>query len=177
MIEFRTGNLFDAESEVEALTNAVNTDGYMGKGIALEFKRHFPADYFKHYQQAVASGNIDVGNLLVWGVTSLRLDSPLRFVISFPTKKTWRARSRIEWIDQGLTDLRRVIEEREIRSIAIPALGCGHGGLSWSAVAALIDQKLKNVDAKILVYGPPLPESFWAVDRAQETSGRDGGVI
>ena len=105
-IEYSTGNLFEAEAEVEALVNTVNTEGFMGKGIAAEFKRRFPRAYFEHYEAAAKRGELDVGTVLTWEITEPQLGSTLRYIVDFPTKRKWRARARIEWIEQGLDALK-----------------------------------------------------------------------
>ncbi len=147
MIEQARGNLLEAE--VEALVNTVNTVGAMGKGIALQFKRAFP-EMFRDYSQAVARGEVEIGRMHVWCNTL----APPRFIINFPTKQHWRQPSRLEYIEKGLNDLVRVIQEQGIRSIAVPPLGCGLGGLSWQQVEPLIHAHLAQVDALVVVYPP-----------------------
>jgi O-acetyl-ADP-ribose deacetylase (regulator of RNase III) len=136
-IERGTGNLLEAE--VDALVNTVNTEGIMGKGIALQFKRAFPEN-FREYERACKAGDVVPGQMHIVP----RLSSP-RFIINFPTKKTWRADSKIEYIRDGLEDLVAQVDRLGISSIAIPPLGCGHGGLDWTAVKPLI---LKAFDAR-----------------------------
>src|SRR6185295_17892387 len=114
MMHFTQGNLLDAK--VEAVVNTVNTVGVMGKGIALMFKEKFP-DNYKAYAAACKRGDIQVGRMFV--TESLELSGP-RWVINFPTKKHWRNPSKLEWIIDGLNDLRKVITQKGIRSIAIP---------------------------------------------------------
>lgn len=159
MIEFRPGSIFEAEGEVEALANPVNTDGFMGKGLALEFKRRFPASYFEHYQQAAERGEIAVGKVGVWELDRPTLGSPLRFIIDFPTKKHWRGRSQLKWVEAGLRDLRRVLDTHGIASIALPALGCGNGGLEWEQVRELIEREFASVEARVVVFVPAAASS------------------
>ena len=139
MITRGTGNLLLAD--VDALVNAVNTVGVMGKGIALQFKRAFPAN-FEDYKTACDRGDITVGRMHVHAVE--QLDGP-RFIVNFPTKRHWRAPSRIEDIASGLVALRDEIVERGIKSIAVPPLGCGNGGLPWPEVEPLIRQALGTI--------------------------------
>jgi len=149
MIRFTQGNLLDAE--VDAVVNTVNTVGVMGKGIALMFKERYP-DNFKAYESASKRGEIRVGHMFV--TASAELSGP-QWIINFPTKKHWLHPSRIEWIVEGLKDLRKVIEERNIRSVAIPPLGSGNGGLDWSDVRPLIEAELSNMeDVNVVVYEP-----------------------
>ena len=136
MITFHKGNLLDAP--VDALVNTVNTVGVMGKGIALMFKEAFPEN-FRAYVDACKRKEIRVGHMFV--TESSRFDGP-RWIINFPSKKHWRQPSRLEWITEGLTDLRRVIAEKGIQSIALPPLGCGNGGLEWSTVRPEIERAL-----------------------------------
>lgn len=133
MIEFTKGNLLEAD--VEAVINTVNTVGVMGKGIALMFKERFPEN-FKAYAAACQAGEVRVGELFV--TAGVELGGP-RWIINFPTKQHWRNPTQKKWVEEGLDALRDFILEHEIRSIAIPPLGCGNGGLSWSDVRPLIE--------------------------------------
>ncbi len=149
MIREAHGNLLTAD--VEALVNTVNTVGVMGKGIALQFKRAYPA-MFKAYERAAKKGAVRLGQMDVHQTGSL---SGPQFIINFPTKKHWRGRSRIEDIRDGLADLVRVVDTLGIKSIAVPPLGCGNGGLQWREVEPLITgafSQLPEVDT--LVYPP-----------------------
>ena len=147
MIRFTKGNLLN--SGAEALVNAVNTDGVMGKGIALMFKRAFPENYFS-YRAACKKGEVRMGRMFVF-----ERDDMVRpkWIITFATKKHWRNPSRLAWIREGLQDLRRVTGEREIRSLAIPALGAGLGGLVWGNVCCEIEQAFADVeDVEVIIY-------------------------
>ncbi len=149
MIREAHGNLLDAD--VEALVNTVNTVGVMGKGIALQFKRAYP-DIFKAYERSAKKSEVRLGQMDVHPTGAL---SGPRYVINFPTKKHWRARSRLDDIRTGLVDLVRVVDTLGIKSIAVPPLGCGNGGLDWSDVEPLISaafDALPEVD--VLVYPP-----------------------
>ena len=141
MMNEGTGDLLKADAE--ALVNTVNTVGVMGKGIALQFKRAFP-DNYKAYVVACKAGDVQVGQMFV--VPNTTLDGP-RWLINFPTKRHWKGKSRIEWIEAGLDDLAATIQRLEIRSIAIPPLGAGNGGSSiWGQVRSLIIDKLSSID-------------------------------
>ena len=149
MIRYTTGNLLEAD--VDALVNAVNTVGVMGKGIALMFKKAFPAN-FKEYQAACKAGEVKVGRMFVTERPGLMGS---RWVINFPTKQHWRGKTRLEWIDKGLVDLKRVILEKSIRSIAIPPLGSGNGGLDWSVVKPRIESALSPLEGvDVLIFEP-----------------------
>ena len=148
MIRFTKGNLL--ESEAEALVNTVNTVGVMGKGVALMFKEAFPENY-RAYRAACKKGEVTVGHMFVYARDAVV--GP-RWIINFPTKKHWRYPSRMEWIQDGLDDLLRVVKEYGIRSVAIPPLGAGNGGLLWADVRREIEAMLCDTDADIIVYEP-----------------------
>jgi O-acetyl-ADP-ribose deacetylase (regulator of RNase III)/uncharacterized protein YwgA len=139
MITRGTGNLLIAD--VDALVNTVNTVGVMGKGIALQFKRAFPTNY-ADYQKACELGEVTVGRMHVHELP--QLGGP-RFIVNFPTKRHWRSPSRLEDVAAGLTALRDEIVERGIKSIAVPPLGCGNGGLDWADVKPMITQILGTI--------------------------------
>ena len=128
MIHYTEGNLLDAS--VDALVNTVNEVGVMGKGVALMFRERFPASS-EQYQRAAKKGDVHVGQVYV--TESDSLVGP-RWIIHFPTKKHWRHPSRVSWIHDGLRDLIRELHRRSIESVALPALGCGNGGLDWHVV-------------------------------------------
>jgi O-acetyl-ADP-ribose deacetylase (regulator of RNase III)/uncharacterized protein YwgA len=149
MIKYITGDIL--ESEAQALVNTVNTVGVMGKGIALQFKKAFPHN-FKAYSEACKKGEIAIGKSLI--IKDISLNTGEKIIINFPTKKDWRKPSEYSFIAEGLDDLVKVLEEYQIRSIAIPPLGAGNGGLEWEKVKKMIEQKLAKLDTEILVYEP-----------------------
>lgn len=149
MIKLTSGNLLTAK--VDALVNTVNTEGAMGKGIALQFKQAFPKMY-DEYLAACKAGQVHLGRMHVVDLGGL-VGGP-RWIINFPTKKHWRARSRIADIESGLRDLVAVVERLGIRSIAVPPLGCGHGGLDWADVRPRIETAFANVAVDVLLYAP-----------------------
>lgn len=149
MIHYTQGNLLEAD--VEALVNTVNTVGVMGKGIALMFKERFPKN-MDAYAQACKKGEVVTGKMFVTATNELV--GP-QWVVNFPTKQHWRSKSRMEWIEEGLQDLRRFINEKKIKSIAIPPLGSGHGGLDWQDVKPKIIDALRDIEGvDIWVYEP-----------------------
>ena len=143
-----TGNLLEAD--VDALVNTVNTVGVMGKGIALQFKNVFPAN-FKAYERACRDRQVRLGKMFVFDAGQLLKP---RWIINFPTKGHWRSSSNLADVASGLDDLRRVITELGIKSIAVPPLGCGNGGLEWADVRPLVEAKLADLDIEVLVFVP-----------------------
>jgi O-acetyl-ADP-ribose deacetylase (regulator of RNase III) len=158
-IERGHGNLLTAE--FDALVNPVNTVGVMGKGLALQFKKAFP-DAFTSYERACRRGELAPGRVHV-----VERDAPPRFIINFPTKEHWRSPSRLEYVQDGLQDLVATVKARGIRSIAIPPLGCGNGGLDWSAVKPLIVQAFESLaEVRVVLYEPgDAPRAEAVIDR------------
>ena len=130
MIEFKTGDIL--AEEVEALVNSVNCVGVMGRGIALQFKNAFP-DNFKAYAAACEREEVRPGHMFVYATGDL---TGPRYIINFPTKRHWRGKSRMEDIDSGLAALAQEIKERNIRSIALPPLASGLGGVGVAGGAS-----------------------------------------
>lgn len=143
MIRWVRGNLFD--SKAEALVNTVNCVGIMGKGIAYQFKRAYP-DMFKDYERRCRAGQVRLGQVTEYPVGDGRL------IINFPTKDHWKAHSRLEDIQAGLLSLRVLIQEHSIKSVALPPLGCGNGGLHWPDVRQQIEDVL-GVLTDVLIEG------------------------
>lgn len=149
MITLAQGNLLEAD--VEALVNTVNCVGVMGKGIALQFKQAFPTN-FKAYAKACKAGEVQLGAMFVFATGSLH--NP-HFLVNFPTKQDWRSTSRIEDIRSGLQSLVEEIRTRRIRSIAVPPLGCGNGGLDWRDVRPLIESAFESLpEVDVRLYAP-----------------------
>ena len=143
-LDFKSGDLFD--SKCDALVNTVNCVGVMGAGIALSFKKRFP-EMFKEYQIWCRRKRREPGDIFVWS------NGDLPVVINLATKDHWRAPSRYEWIDTGLSNLRNELD-RSHASCALPALGCNNGGLIWYKVKKLIQSRLRTYPNLIEVYKP-----------------------
>lgn len=149
MIEPTYGNLLKADAE--ALVNTVNCVGVMGKGIALQFKQAFPAN-FAQYELACRTGEMQTGKMLV--VATGQLLNP-RYIINFPTKRHWKGKSKLEDIKAGLATLISEVKRLELKSIALPPLGCGNGGLDWAEVKLLIEAAFAELsDVKVLLFEP-----------------------
>lgn len=149
MINYVTGNILD--SKAQALVNTVNTVGIMGKGIALQFKKAYPNN-FKLYSEACKKKELGIGKMFV--TKDSNISSGEKLIINFPTKQNWRKPSEYIFIEEGLDDLINVIKTKQIKSIAIPPLGAGNGGLKWEKVKKIIEEKFKNIDTEIYVYEP-----------------------
>ncbi|MBK6986357.1 MAG: macro domain-containing protein [Bacteroidetes bacterium] len=148
-MKYIKGNLLEAQAQ--ALVNTVNTVGVMGKGIALQFKEAFPIN-FKIYSDACKNKEVMPGKLLVVKESTTLGE---KLIINFPTKTEWYLKSKYEYIEEGLKDLVKVIEDYKIESIAIPPLGCGNGGLKWDKVQILIEKYLGNLpNIDIQVFEP-----------------------
>lgn len=171
MIRYKTGNMII--ENVEALVNTVNCVGIMGRGIALQFKNAFPEN-FKSYADACKRNEVQPGRMFVFKTG--QLTNP-HYIINFPTKRHWRGKSRIEDISAGLIALAEVIRSLDIRSIAIPPLGSGLGGLNWSDVRPRIEATLKEFsDLNVVIFEPRDASEDIRVNRSSEvptmTAGR-----
>lgn len=158
-IERGKGNLLTAD--VAALVNPVNTEGVMGKGLALQFKKAFPEN-FASYERACKAGEVKTGQMHI----VQRLASP-RFIINFPTKRHWRLPSKLEYVRDGLRDLVAQVKLLKIGSITVPPLGCGNGGLEWSAVRPLIVEAFASApDVRVVLFEPAdAPAADQIIDR------------
>lgn len=149
MIELTRGNLLHADTE--AIVNAVNCVGVMERGIALQFKKAWP-DNFKAYALACKNKELTPGVMFIYEIQ--KATHP-RFIVNFPTKRHWRNASCIEDIEAGLITLVDEIKQRNIKSIAIPPLGAGLGGLEWSIVYEKIKSAMEPLaDVHVLIYAP-----------------------
>lgn len=149
MIAFKVGNIL--ESDAEALVNTVNTVGVMGKGIALAFKKTFPI-VFEEYEKSIVNKSIEIGKVQLVKTGTIKPS----YVINFPTKQHWRQPSKMEYIQKGMAALVETIKLNQIKSIAIPPLGCGNGKLNWSEVKPLMIQYLQEIsnDMEITIFEP-----------------------
>lgn len=171
MIDFKVGNILTEDAE--ALVNTVNCVGVMGRGIALQFKKAFP-DNFKAYAAACKLGEVRPGKMFVF--ETKQLTNP-QYIINFPTKRHWRGKSRMEDVESGLEALVQEITSRKIRSVAIPPLGSGLGGLDWAQVRARLENTLGDrEDVKVIVFepkgAPELSEIAASRDVPNMTEGR-----
>ncbi|NGO90305.1 MULTISPECIES: type II toxin-antitoxin system antitoxin DNA ADP-ribosyl glycohydrolase DarG [unclassified Halomonas] len=171
MIETTQGNLLEADAE--ALVNTVNCVGVMGKGIALQFKQAFPEN-FSLYARVCKEGGMLPGKMLVFETGDMV--NP-KYIINFPTKRHWKGKSKMEDIDAGLVDLVAQIKHYRIRSIAIPPLGAGLGGLNWADIKPRIEQAFADLpDVRVLMFepkgAPPVEQMPVRTKRPKMTPGR-----
>lgn len=149
-VRFTTGDMF--ASGCDALVNTVNTVGVMGAGVALAFKKKFPHNYHS-YRDACSEGRVIVGRMFITKAEYLGKEI---LIVNFPTKKDWRNPSTMDYVNSGLASLASGLRTSGIKSIAIPPLGCGNGGLDWPDVKELIIQHLESIEnIDIVVYEPP----------------------
>lgn len=155
MVVFTDRNIFDFTNCVDAIVNPVNCVGQMGKGLALEFKKRYPRN-FEIYKQACDDGLVTVGSVF-WESAGIKVGDGPSIIANFPTKKHWANPSRIDWIESGLLNMAKTINHKPyaIRSIAIPALGCGLGGLDWADVKKLMVQILDPIDNVLCIVCEP----------------------
>lgn len=149
MLKFVTGDFFDFDADI--MVNTVNCVGIMGAGVALAFKNKYPV-MFNYYAEQCKAGEIRPGKPAVW--LNRDMISKDIEIINFPTKDDWRKPSEYSYIEEGLLWLSIYLNDKEGKTITLPALGCGHGGLEWDKVKALIEKYLKNSPAEILIFEP-----------------------
>lgn len=151
-IEHAVGSIFD--SDAEALVNPVNTDGVGGKGLALAFRNKYPKCYAS-YVQMCSHKLLAPGNVFLCYASNL-VNGPGSVIVYFPTKEHWRNPSKLEYVTTGLTALTRALRVHNITSVAIPALGCGLGGLDWQTVRAAIVQHFEATAplVRVTLYSP-----------------------
>jgi O-acetyl-ADP-ribose deacetylase (regulator of RNase III) len=170
MIELRQGDILKAEAD--ALVNTVNCAGVMGRGIALQFKKAFPAA-FKAYETICKRGELTPGKVLVHDLN--RFEQPF-YVIDLPTKRHWRGKSRIEDIESGLVALIAEVRRLGIKSIALPPLGCGLGGLQWADVRPRIERAFQALpDMHVLLFEPKGAPSAEEMARTEKTPNMTEG--
>lgn len=146
-----SGDLLKAE--VDAIVNTVNCVGVMGKGIALQFRKKWPEN-FRAYEKACKNSQVRTGAMFLHDLGELA-GKPY-FIINFPTKEHWRGKTKLSFVEEGLKDLVKVVANHRIKSIAIPPLGCGNGGLDWNQVRPLIERAFQPLEdsVEVLVYEP-----------------------
>ena len=152
-IVYKNGDMFSTPAE--AVVNTVNCVGVMGKGVALQFKNRWPEN-FKAYKTACKQKNVRPGKMFVHDNGDMFEASNFRYLINFPTKDHWRSKSKIEFIEDGLKDFVAVLEYYNIKSVTLPPLGCGNGGLDWNDVRPLIENALAeaSLTRNIFIFGP-----------------------
>jgi O-acetyl-ADP-ribose deacetylase (regulator of RNase III) len=143
MLIYVTSNIFDSPAQV--LVNPVNTVGVMGKGLAYDFKIIYP-EMFERYKELCNEGLFEVGKLWLY-------KTPNKWVLNFPTKKHWRSKSRVEWIEAGLKKFADTYVDKRITSISFPLLGCGNGQLDWeSQVKPMMERYLSPLPISVYIH-------------------------
>ena len=166
MIELASGDLLSADAQ--ALVNPVNCVGAMGRGLAAQFRDAFPEN-FDAYRAACRNGVLQPGRVLA---TELRGD---RYVINFPTKRHWRSASRVEDIVAGLEAFVDELERLGVRSVAVPALGCGAGGLDWADVRPMLVDAFEGLpDVRVFLFEPQQPSPLQRRDKPDAPDARPG---
>ena len=170
-IKYKHGDIL--QENAEALVNTVNCVGVMGRGIALQFSKAFPEN-FQAYANACKKDQVQPGKMFVF--ETCQLTNP-KYIINFPTKRHWRGKSQLKDIDDGLIALVEVVKKYKIKSIAIPPLGSGLGGLNWSDVKPRIECAFRNVENVTVIIFEPIgaPSSERMVHHKKEpimTTGR-----
>ncbi len=156
-IEYKNGNMFDEPTE--AIVNTVNCVGVMGKGVALEFKRRWPEN-FKAYKRLCDDKALAPGQMFIFDNNGFLDNGKHRYLINFPTKQHWRSKSKIEYVKDGLVDFVKQVRDLGIRSVALPPLGCGNGGLDWDNVRPLIEEAVAELpDVHFVIFGPAADQS------------------
>lgn len=157
MIVLRQGDILRADAE--AIVNTVNCVGIMGRGLALQYRKAFPENY-EEYRKSCDKGELKPGMMLVHELHQLM--NP-RYIVNFPTKRHWKGQSRIEDIKSGLHALVDEVRKLGIRSIAIPPLGCGLGGLDWKVVRPMIEKAfLELPETKVYLFEPAETSQYQA---------------
>jgi len=151
-ITYKHGDMF--KTQADAIVNTVNCVGVMGKGVALEFKNRWPEN-FKEYKKLCDAKELRPGKVFIFDTGDMFNQPKPRYLINFPTKDHWRAKSKMPYIEDGLDDFVHQLKKLKIASVALPPLGCGNGGLPWSDVKAVIEAKLSCIDdIDFIVYAP-----------------------
>lgn len=146
MIKYTTGNILEAHTD--AIVNTVNCEGFMGKGIAYQFKLKYPENN-EEYVKLCRNNQFKIGDILMF-------EEDGKVIMNFPTKDKWRKKSEYSFIEEGLSTLKKLLLEHEISSISIPPLGCGNGGLKWNKVKKIIEDEFEDIsnEIDILIYEP-----------------------
>lgn len=151
-IEYKSGDMF--EEPTEAIVNTVNCVGVMGKGVALEFKRRWPEN-FRAYKDVCDNKSLAPGKMFIFDNNDFLEQGNHRYLINFPTKAHWRAKSKIEYIESGMVDFVQQVRQLGITSVTMPPLGCGNGGLDWNDVRPIIERHLHELpDVRFVIFAP-----------------------
>ena len=149
MIHIKEGNIFEADTQ--GIVNPVNCMGVMGAGLAKKFAQFYP-NMEKEYKAICHADKLKVGQIFMWTIDA---HDGLRYIFNLPTKVHWKDPSKMQYIRHGVTELIRLMSEHEISSVAIPAIGCGLGGLKWDDVfKEIVHQFQRETDKTVWLFPP-----------------------
>jgi len=151
MIRIVDGNIFEADTQ--GIVNPVNCVGVMGAGLAKRFANFYP-EMEAEYKTACNEGKLAPGKIFVWVIDTY---DELLYIFNLPTKEHWKDPSKMEYIRKGIAELIRTMDKHEVHSVAIPALGCGLGGLNWDDVSKEIVKQFQRKPDKTVWLYPPRP--------------------
>ena len=142
MINYYQGTVFNTSAKT--IVNTVNCVGVMGAGIALEFKLRFP-EMYKDYKKKCDKNLVRIGRPYIYS------HSDDLWILNFPTKKHWKNKSKIDWIEAGLKYFSKNYSDVKMESVAFPKLGTNNGGLDWDEVNGLMEQYLSDLNIEIYI--------------------------
>ena len=150
-IRFVDGDMFSISADI--LVNTVNCVGVMGAGVAAEFKKRYP-EMYKDYVNRCRRKELKPGCPYLWQNPSMFGEGKDELIINFPTKDNWRDPSKYEYVEDGLMRMRDLLRHADGRTVVMPAVGCGHGGLNWERIKGMIVRYLSDVNATFIVTEP-----------------------
>jgi O-acetyl-ADP-ribose deacetylase (regulator of RNase III) len=161
-IHYRRGDIFEANTQ--AIVNPVNCEGIMGKGLALEFKKRYP-DMFSAYQHDCKTGRLRIGRPTLYSKSE-------PWILNFPTKNTWKANAKLEYVEKGLEYFVTNYKNAGITSIAFPKLGTQNGKLTWDDVGPLMVRYLSRTDINVYIYIAEGDQEFFADEHREKAVWR-----
>jgi len=127
----------------DCIVNTINCDGFMGKGLALEFSLRYPK-LNKIYQDQAKRKELHTGKVYFYEIDGQKM-------INFPTKYHFQFPSKYEWIEEGLVHFVSIYKELNINSIAFPLLGARNGELDPQQVIQIMEKHLSLLDIDVYI--------------------------